>query len=307
MIRAVTSRLALLVALLLSGALVVGCGATGVGRSSEGRLSVLAAEGQWGSIAEQLGGSDVSVHTIVDNPDADPHDYEPTAADARAFAGARLAIVNGVGYDAWATKLIGGSPVEGRAVVDVGRLAAVPPGGNPHLWYAPAVVDAFVGRISAEYARLDPTHAAAYARRRQGFEDKALRGYRDAIARIRMRYRGTPVGASESIFAPLASALGLRLVTPARLYTAVSEGTDPTAADVATVDAQIAAGKIAVWVFNTQNATPDVRRLTDAARRAGIPVATVTETPTPAGVTFQVWQLRQLRALDAALRRSATR
>jgi zinc/manganese transport system substrate-binding protein len=62
-------------------------------------IQVVAAENFWGSIASQLGGSHVKVTSIIDNPDADPHDYEPTAADARAVAGAEYTIVNGIGYD----------------------------------------------------------------------------------------------------------------------------------------------------------------------------------------------------------------
>ena len=56
-----------------------------------------------------------------------------------------------------------------------------------------------------------------------------------------------------------------------------------------------------MFVFNSQNSTPDVQRLVDAARAEHIPVATVTETLTPANATFQAWQVRELRALLAAL------
>ena len=73
-------------------------------------INVVAAENFWGSLAEQLGGSHVKVTSIINNPDADPHDYEPTAADGRAIAAAQLAIINGVGYDAWATKLADANP-----------------------------------------------------------------------------------------------------------------------------------------------------------------------------------------------------
>ena len=35
---------------------------------------------------------------------------------------AKLAIVNGVGYDPWAPKLLDANPVGGRVVLDVGKL-----------------------------------------------------------------------------------------------------------------------------------------------------------------------------------------
>jgi zinc/manganese transport system substrate-binding protein len=158
-----------------------------------------------------------------------------------------------------------------------------------------------IGAITAEYRKLEPDHAAYFARRRTAFEAKALERYRRLIAQIKRRYGGTPVGASESIFAPLAAALGLKLLTPAGFLDAISEGTEPTPSEKATVDRQITGKEIAVWVYNPQNATPDIQRLNDEARSAGIPIATVTETPTPAGASFEAWQARELGQLRAVL------
>ncbi len=98
-------------------------GAPGLAGSTDSHLvSVVAAENFWGSIARQLGGAQVQVTSLIDNPDADPHDYEPTPADARAVAASDLVLVNGVGYDAWASKLVDANPNPDRPVLDVGRL-----------------------------------------------------------------------------------------------------------------------------------------------------------------------------------------
>jgi zinc/manganese transport system substrate-binding protein len=56
-----------------------------------------------------------------------------------------------------------------------------------------------------------------------------------------------------------------------------------------------------VFVYNSQNSTPDVQALVDAAKAAGIEVTTVTETLTPAGASFEEWQFAQLQALADAL------
>lgn len=291
-------------AVLLIGALsllATGCGGAGAGASSSGKLNVVAAEDFWGSIAVQLGGDRVEVTDIVGNPAADPHDYEPNAEDARTLAGAQIAIVNGIGYDAWASKLLDANPSSERTVLTVGELLGLEEGDNPHQWYSPGAVARVIRAIAAAYKRADPAHAAYYEAQRRRFETVGLARYRRLIEQIRSRYAGTPVGASESVFAPLAEALGLKLATPAGFLDAVSEGTEPAPGDKATVDRQIAGKQIEVWVYNSQNATPDVQRLTDAARGAGIPVATVTETTTPEGATFQAWQVRQLEDLRAAL------
>ena len=105
----------------------------------------------------------------------------------------------------------------------------------------------------------------------------------------------------------LAPALGLDLVTPPAFLKAISEGTDPSAADKATIDAQISGQKIKVYVYNSQNATPDVQTQIAAAKAAGIPVTTITETMVPATATWQQWQTTQLEELRDALAKATGR
>jgi len=262
---------------------------------------VVAAENFWGSIAAQLGGRQVTVANIIDSPDADPHDYEPTAADGRAIAGADLVLINGVGYDTWATQAVKANPAPNRTVLTVGDLVGVPAGGNPHRWYNPDDVQKVIDEIVADYKKVDPADAAYFDQQKTAFETTGLAGYRAVIADIRARYAGTPVGASESISAMTAPALGLDLLTPPSFLKAISEGTDPTAADKAAIDSQIKDKKIKVYVYNSQNATPDIQAQIAAARAHGIPVTTITETLTPATASWQEWQTAQLTALRDAL------
>jgi zinc/manganese transport system substrate-binding protein len=264
-------------------------------------ITVVAAENFWGSIAAQLGGKQVKVTNVIDSPSADPHDYEVTAADAREVADADFVLVNGVGYDAWATQLVAANPSPGRVVLTVGTLVGVPDGGNPHRWYNPADVRAVAAAIVADFTRLDPADAAYFAQQATTFETKSTAAYQSVVADIKAKYAGTPVGASESIFAMLAPALGLDLVTPPGFLRAISEGTDPTAADKTTIDAQIRNHLIKVYVYNSQNATPDVQAQIDAAKAAGIPVTTITETMTPATASWQQWQTAQIVRLRGAL------
>jgi len=177
-------------------------------------------------------------------------------------------------------------------------------GVNPHLWYSPSVVNRVVARVTSDLRRLDPRHATYFDRRRAAFETKSLARYHALIESISQRFARAPIGASESIVTPMARALGLRLLTPESFLDAISEGADPTARDKSTADAQIEQHRIDVFVYNRQNATPDVRTLVDAAKAAGIPVVPVTETLTPARAPFQAWQTRQLMALERALTRA---
>lgn len=265
------------------------------------KLAVVASINAWGSIAAQLGGDRVQETSIITSPDTDPHDYEATAADARTVSDAKVAVVNGIGYDSWADKLMAANPNPQRTVVNVGDTVGVAEGGNPHQWYSPDSVAKVADAITAAYKKADPGDAAYFDQQHQQFLNEGLSKYHSLIADIKAKYAGTPVGASESIFSPLSDALGLNLITPPAFLKAISEGTDPSPADKATVDQQISAKAMKVYVFNSQNSTPDVQAQVGAAKRQGIPVAEVTETLTPANASFQDWQSAQLSGLADAL------
>jgi zinc/manganese transport system substrate-binding protein len=293
-----------MVAVVLVGGLAAGSTAACSSSKSAtggGRLPVVAAENFWGSLATQLGGDRVTVKSIVTNPDTDPHGYEPTPADGRTVASAKYVVYNGIGYDPWAPKLLGANPASGRKVLAVGDLVGVKPGGNPHRWYSPGNVAQVIDQITADYKSLDPTDAAYFDQQHTTFTSTGLGEYHSLISDIKARYGGTPVGASESIFAPLAEALGLDLLTPESFLDAISEGSEPTAADKATIDTQIKTHQIKVYVFNSQNSTPDVQAQVNEAKAAGIPTTTITETLSPPSATFQAWQVGQLKALEATL------
>jgi len=267
-------------------------------------ITVVAAENFWGSLAAQLGGAHVRITSIINSPDADPHDYEPTAGDGRTIAAAKLVIVNGVGYDTWAGKLADANPSATRTVLTVGDLVGAKDGDNPHRWYNPDNVKAVIDRITADYKKIDPADAAFFDTRHSTVLTQNLKPYFDLIDQLRTTYAGTAVGASESIFAMLSPALGLNLLTPPSFLTAISEGSDPTAADKTTIDQQIKTRQIKVYVYNSQNATPDIQAQVNEARAAGIPVTTITETLSP-GMSFQDWQVAQLTALKQALAQAA--
>jgi zinc/manganese transport system substrate-binding protein len=296
--------LAIVLPTLLAGC-VNGSGAASAGSSApscpSGQALVVAAENFWGSIAAQLGGDRVCVRSVIANPDTDPHAYEAKPSDARLIANARYVIINGAGYDPWAPKLISANPVSGRTVLTVGDLVGKKVGDNPHLWYSPEYVARVIDRINADLDAIDPQDAAYFDQQKAQYLTVGLKGYLGTLATIRQKYQGTPVGATESIFVYLADAMSLKLITPPDYMKAISEGTDPSAGDKATIEQQISSRSIKLFAFNSQNSTKDVLALVDKAKAEGIPVAKVTETLTPAGATFQEWQAKQLQGILNAL------
>src|SRR5882672_6052131 len=129
--------------LLLGSAVLAACGTSGSSSTTAANagdvVQVVAAENFWGSIASQIGGTHVRVVSIITNPDTDPHDYEPTATDARTLASAQLVIENGIGYDPWVKKFLAAD--SGNAtLLSVGDVLGLADGANPHRWYNPTDV-----------------------------------------------------------------------------------------------------------------------------------------------------------------------
>jgi zinc/manganese transport system substrate-binding protein len=266
------------------------------------QLKVVAAESFWASIAAQLGGFRVMAHSVVSDPNADPHEYEATTADARAFAEADLVILNGAGYDGWATKLLAASPSQHRQVIDVAQLLGKRAGDNPHFWYDPAAVVKVADSITARYAAIDPAMATkGYFDLQRGELSKALEPYTNEIANIKQKYAGAAIGATESIFVYMAAALSLNLTTPTAFMDAIAEGNDPPAAAVAEFHDQIAGNQIKVLIYNVQTATAVTTNLKALAAANHIPAVGVSETLLPPDAKFQDWQLAQLKSLESAL------
>ena len=265
-------------------------------------IPVVAAENFWGSIAGQIGGKHVHVVSIITNPNTDPHVYEPTAKDATLVASAKMVIENGIGYDPWVPRLLGADQSH-PTVLDVGTVVGVADGGNPHRWYNPQDVQQIERQILSDYQELDPADATYFSKQASDFNTVSLRLYNSTIEAIRAEYSGTQVGASESIFAMLAPALGLDLITPPTFLRAISEGTDVTASDKETIDNQIKSHLIKIYVYNSQNVTPDVQAQLAEVKADHIPFATITETLVPTSSTYQAWQTRQLLGIEAALKK----
>jgi zinc/manganese transport system substrate-binding protein len=280
--------------------LATGCGSASAGSGSA--LDVVAAENAYGDIARQIGGAHVAVTSILSDPSADPHLYEPGTRSGLAVANARLVIQNGAGYDAFMTKLEDASPSSQRRVVTIADVLGVHgKDANPHLWYDVPKLPAIASAIATGLERADPAHTAAYRTGLSRFESR-LSPLQREVARIRASFAGTPVAYTEPVPGYLVAAAGLRNVAPAAFTRAIENGTEPTPQALAVMLALTSRKKIAVLLYNSQAVSPITRRIRDAATNAGIPVVGVTET-LPSNLSFQQWQLAQAKQLDAALRR----
>lgn len=280
----------------LAGLMLAAGAATAAEHAAPARI--VAAENIYGDIAAQIGGDDVSVASILSNPQQDPHEFEASASTARKIAEANLVIYNGADYDAWVARLLSASPSPSRAAIIVAELLHKNPGDNPHLWYDPAAAPALAQAVAATLARLDPRHTADYAARRAAFE-ASIEPLSDKIAQLRSKHAGTSVTATEPVFGYMAEALGLQMRN-ARFQLAVMNGTEPSATEIAAFERDLRSRAVKVLIYNSQTTEALSERMRAIARDADVPVVAVTETE-PQGKTYQQWIDAELDALDQAL------
>jgi zinc/manganese transport system substrate-binding protein len=276
--------------------------ACGDSTRAAGKLDVVAAENVYGNIASQIGGPHVSVTSVLTSPSADPHLFEPDTSTGLAVAKAKVALQNGLGYDAFMTKLENASPSKSRVVVTMADVLGVHgTAANPHLWYDVPQLGRIAGAISAAFVRADPSHAGAYRRGLHRF-DRSLEPLRHEVATIRTRFHGAPVAYTEPVPGYLVAAAGLRNLAPDSFTRPIEEGTEPSPSAVAAMNALVTGRRVRVLLYNSQAVTALTARLRAAAQGDAVPVVAVTET-LPPHRTFQQWQLAQARALRAALER----
>ena len=266
-------------------------------------IDVVVSVDQWGVIVNELAGSCAHVTSIVSGGSVDPHDYEPTPADASAMAKADLIVLNGVGYDAWAQRSIN-AMTKRPTVLDIGGSFDLPAGSDPHLWYAPGVVTESADRITETLTAASPVAAEYFAARAADF-DASMTPYFDLIGQI-WASAWSPndpvtVAATEPVFDGMITPLGLVNATPAGYARSVSNGGEPSPGDIALFMEALANGSFTVLIVNVQSSNSMTDRLRKQADTHHVPIVEVTETVAPGASSFAMWQTDQLNSLASAL------
>ena len=264
-------------------------------------VPVVVSVDQWGDIVNRLAGDCGAVTTIFKSSAADPHDYEPSPADIARFTGAKLVVMNGLGYDPWAAKAVGTLDRK-PTVVDAGKVVALHRGDNPHIWYAPDDVYQLADVVTAKLKVLLPSGAAYFEQRHRAWRS-SMRPYDSEIATIKRVASGTTFVATEGVFSSMAKALGLTDKTPRGFAAATANESDPSPGDLHAFERALESGAADVLISNTQTQGAIGSQVRNTAKSASVPIVNVTESVPPGFSSFEAWQVSQLRALARALAR----
>jgi zinc/manganese transport system substrate-binding protein len=271
---------------------------TGTAARAEDRLTIVAAENFYGDLARQIGGTNVTVTSILANPDDDPHLFETSPSTARTIADAKIIIYNGADYDPWMDKLLSASTAKDRTTIIAADLIGKKSGDNPHLWYDPATLPAIAKALSADLAKRDPANAVHYEANLKAFQT-SLEAIDKEIADVKKTYAGTEVTATEPVFGYMAEALGLKMLNY-DFQVALMNDAEPSPTQVAAFENSLKDGSAKILFYNSQVTDEATTRLLDIAKQNKVTVIGVTETE-PAGQTIQTWFGGQIDAVQKAL------
>jgi zinc/manganese transport system substrate-binding protein len=275
--------------------------ATPVAAVNSGRpLPVVGTENFYADLLSQIGGSRVTASSLLNDPNADPHEFEASPQAAKTVADSRLVIVNDIGYDDFMQKLLAASTKPDRVVIDVKDVLGLKDDVNAHVWYDPQTMPKVADAATEALSKLDPQNASYFAAQKAKYL-AALKPVTDKIAALKGKYSGTPVAFTEPVAEYLTDAIGLVVKTPEGFMKAIEQGTDPAPADVAAERDLLTGKKVKVLLYNSQVTTPLTAGIRALAEANGVPVVGVAETIPPEFKTFQDWMLSQLDALEKAL------
>lgn len=291
--------------LLSSAALILllaGCAPAPLDNADDGVLRVVASTNVYGDLAQTIGGPDVEVTSIIDDPAQDPHQFEANGRVQLALSRADVVVLNGGGYDDFATTMLEASGNDGAIVVDAVELSGYDAGAdgfNEHVWYDYPTMQKVTAAIADALGTADPAGAAAFDEA-AGQLDEGLQTLEARASELAPVTSGRGVVITEPVPLYLLDAIGLRNLTPPEFSEAIEEDTDVPPALLQSVLNLLGDGSAEVVVYNAQTGGPQTDAILDIASENDVPAIGVSET-LPAGVGYLEWQTGYLDLLQRAL------
>ncbi|WP_160005093.1 metal ABC transporter solute-binding protein, Zn/Mn family [Rhizobium sp. 18055] len=229
-------------------------------------LKVVASFTVLADVVKQVGGDHVKVVSLV-GPNGDPHEFEPSPADARNLNAAKVTFVSGEGLEGWMDRLISASGYKGTPVVvsDGVNTRTMEEDGktvtDPHVWNSPVNVKVWVGNIEKALVAADPADAAAFKANAAAYSKKL-----DAMdAYAKAKFETIPedhrkVLTSHDAFGYFGREYHVGFLSPL----GVSTESEASAADVAKLIEQIKAEHVKTYFFENSNDPRLVKQIATA-------------------------------------------
>ena len=246
-------------------------------------IKIVTTTNVYSDIAKNIVGKYGTAIAIIQKSSVDPHDFEPTTADAKNLSSANIVVSNGLGYDEWMNKLA--SSVDKKPLLVGEDLMGLKKGDNPHIWHNLSMPTKYVNYLVKRLSKLDKKHAKYFKKNGQEYLAKI-----NNIKKLAQSIDGKnkkPVFVSEPVFDYALQEAGYK-IGDKDFEEAVENETDPSPKMVNKMINEIKEKKIAFFVNNTQASSSTVNTFVKLAKKNNIPVLNVRET-IPDQITYLKW------------------
>ncbi len=270
--------------------ITVGCSNKQNSTSQSNKISIVTTTNVYSDIAKNIVGKYGIATAIIDKSSVDPHDFDPTTADAKKVAQANIIVANGLGYDSWMNKLA--KSVDKKPVLVGEDLMGLKSGDNPHIWYNLDMPTKYVEYLVKRLSKLDKKHAAYFKENGEKYLAKI-----DKIKQLAQANKGDqkPVFVSEPVFDYALQEAGYK-IGDKEFEEAIENGTDPSPKTINEMNNSIKQKKIAFFVNNTQASSSTVKSFVKLAKKNNVPVLNVRET-IPNNTTYLAWMKENYQKL----------
>ena len=270
--------------------ITVGCSNKQNSTSQSDKISIVTTTNVYSDIAKNIVGKYGTATAIIDKSSVDPHDFDPTTADAKKVAQANIIVANGLGYDSWMNKLA--KSVDKKPVLVGEDLMGLKSGDNPHIWYNLAMPTKYVDYLVKRLSKLDKKHVAYFKENGEKYLAKI-----DKIKQLAKANKGDqkPVFVSEPVFDYALQEAGYK-IGDKKFEEDIENGTDPSPKTINEMNNAIKQKKIAFFVNNTQASSSTVKSFVKLAKKNNIPVLNVRET-IPNNTTYLAWMKENYQKL----------
>lgn len=268
---------------------------------SNNKIMVVASLDSYGEMAKAVLGNQGSVTSIINKPNMDPHEYEPTTNVAKQYQKADVIVSNGGGFDNWSVNFAKqNKDAETINIANLYHYVDGKSGGNEHFWYKTNITSKLTNELAKKYSKIIPKKASYFEKNAKAYQKKAGKLI-NLQKQVKSNIAGKKILATEPVFDNTLIALGADMQDQ-KFARAIEEGDDPTPNDVRQWQDLINQGKIAVVIDNPQATGKLAKQGVDYAKAHDVPVVKARETK-PAKTSYIEWQMQQLNALNEALQK----
>ena len=286
----ITKFISIMSLVTLVSLITVGCSNKQNSAKQSDKISIVTTTNVYSDIAKNIVGKYGTATAIIDKSSVDPHDFDPTTADAKKVAQANIIVANGLGYDSWMSKLA--KSVDKKPVLVGEDLMGLKSGDNPHIWYNLDMPTKYVNYLVKRLSKLDKKHAAYFKENGEKYLAKI-----DKIKQLAQANKGDqkPVFVSEPVFDYALQEAGYK-IGDKKFEEAIENGTDPSPKTINEMNNAIKQKKIAFFVNNTQASSSTVKSFVKLAKKNNVPVLNVRET-IPNNTTYLAWMKENYQKL----------